>query len=255
MKHVHVYGDSHATYFFPKFFGYVRMGMDPREIKFEGQAIPAASVAGFRPGQSTLDTKTIISENAKKARYLVLAFGQVDLELGYYYRKVIKKEDTNPQKYVAWLSDIYETFVGTLELSEHVALKGVNLTVLSHLEFSHQYVSRIITERTDKSEAENAQAIKELKGEILSEQDQNAMHLEFNRNVSRIAEKNGIAYFDINDHICRTDPVSGIRGPQMGLAPEYLPATFDHHIADSIKIRAIHIRCALRALGLETLLS
>ena len=134
---LHIFGDSHSRYFFPLKFGYERAGLNRNKSVIAGEFIRAASLAGFRPGRSTLDTRLKIEAAMPACTHLVLGFGQVDLELGYYYRRVVKGEDITRPGYVAWLIEIYRTFLSELDLSgKQVALKGVNLSVLSSTGFT-----------------------------------------------------------------------------------------------------------------------
>lgn len=241
-------GDSHAKYFLPKLLGYARMGVNPKRLRFEGQAITAASLAGFRPGRSTLDTKAIIDNKLKDADRVILAFGQVDLELGYYYRSVIKGEHLTPNAYIAWLHEIYRNFLVELETrGKRVAVKGVNLTVLCQKPFATRYVSRII----DRDRGDDAAQLAALREIILSENEQNSMHLSFNAGLAALVEELDMLYFDINTEISRRDPISRVPMPERGVSPEFIPGHFDHHLADTLPVRTIHVAAATRVFGLN----
>ena len=246
-----VLGDSHAMYFLPKLMGYGRMGVDPKKLSFSGEAITAASLAGFRPGRSTLDTKDIVARSVQSADFLVLGFGQVDLELGFYYRQLVKGEDLTPESYVKWLAGIYSEFLHSLPLGHaRVALKGVNLTVLTDQGFFAKYVSRII----DREHGNEQAKVAELRELVMTEEDQNHMHLAFNGALRKLARELGMAYFDVNQQLSRRHAITGLAEPRRGLAPEYLPGHFDHHLADTMAVRAVHTEAAARVFGLERLL-
>lgn len=243
-----VLGDSHSRLFFPTQFFAGRCGYhDPLPAKVVGKSISAASLAGFRPGVSTLQVKETIADWLREAQRMALAFGQVDLELGYYYRKVVKEEDTDPERYVSWLLSIYSDFLKTLDFSRcDLALKGVNLTALTPKEFSAQYVSRIITESKGVSPRESARMIDPY---ILSENDQNEMHLSFNSGLARVAHSVGARYFDLNDAL------SGTGHPDLSVASATLTdyfktGAFDHHVVDSVVTRRVHFEGLLKAFEL-----
>lgn len=233
-----VYGDSHAKFFLNnQRFLYERLGFGSPEslpISVEGQAINAASVAGFRPGKSTLRTKETIAAGIEEADRVVLAFGQVDLELGYYYRKVVKREpDLDTVAYPARLVDIYFDFIDSIGIESHrLAIKGVNLTVLTERLFTERYARRIVLK-----DVEGRGLRRNLRLSILSEQEQNTMSLRYNDLLRAECECRGISYFDINDLIARPDD----DGEVASIDPRYCPAEPDHHLVDSLDVRMMHI--------------
>ncbi len=237
---IKVFGDSHAMFFFNNKLVFDRLRLNEDHCNITGKSIPAASVAGFRPKQSTLRTKDKILEGLSKTERLTLAFGQVDLELGFYYRLLVKKESVHPDKYADWLADIYSEFIKSLPLCGiELALKGVNLTVFSTELFFSKYVSRIILSGNEAaiSEADIAAA-------LLSEDDQNGMHERFNANLFRIAGDVGAKYFDINDAIATTETDSAGPKSRIGsrrLSSTFRPGRFDHHLVDSLEVRRIHL--------------
>ncbi len=232
----HVFGDSHARLFFPG-DGLVmeRLGFGSEDLVVKGQAISAASLAGFRKQQSTLRTREIVADAIGPARKMVLAFGQVDLELGYYYRKIIKGEmSLEPEDYSAWLVDAYRALIEGLDLSDlDLALKGSNLTVLSNPEFAVRYILRIIRPKNRKPED-----IEMLRPALLSEDEQNGLILAFNTRLRAFCDERGLRYFDINDGLS----VDGEAGRPARLRPCFMPGGFDHHITDSLEVRALHMK-------------
>ncbi len=243
-----VLGDSHSAFFFPTPFFAGRCGYPfPLPYRVTGRAIPAASLAGFRPGVSTLRVKETIAEALPQTRHLVLAFGQVDLELGYYYRLAVKQEKTNPADYVDWLIGIYRSFMATLGTGDcAVALKGVNLTALTPKPFAVRYVSRIVME--GKS-IEQAAADAMIAPHILSEAEQNRMHLAFNRKIAALAQELGHRYFDLNDHIS-DGPAQALAAVPPRLADQFKTGFFDHHLADTVVVRRMHYEAVGRVFGL-----
>lgn len=239
---IHVLGDSHSRFFNPTRFFLGRIGMvgEPT-YSVVAEPIHGAAVAGFRPKLSTLDVKARIREATAEASHVILAFGQVDLELGYYYRLAVKKETWEPSAYVSWLLQVYEDFLADLSLSgTSVALKGVNLTALRPRPFAVRYVSRIVSVHEHGSPRERDRMVV---GHLLDEAGQNDMHLAFNAGLRQVAESRGVGYFDL------VEETSG-EGAH-ALRDEFLTATFDHHLADTVPVRRMHYLAAGRVFGLE----
>lgn len=232
---VTVFGDSHSMFFFPSTYFIGRLKLpSPLPYKVAGEAIPAASVAGFRPGRSTLMVKERISNALPSSTHLVLAFGQVDLELGYYFRKVVKKAHVTPESFVSSLTGIYKDFISSLKRPHcQIAIKGVNLTALDPIMFGAHYVSRIVTEGTGMSKDDG---IKIMMPHMLTEDQQNAMHLDFNGQMKQWAEQEGLQYFDFIEETA--EPASDPTRPR--LAEQFKTASFDHHLANSVATRRIH---------------
>lgn len=246
--HIHVFGDSHSRHILPK-GGTMseRIGIRSKRLTLEGEAIIASSIAGFRPQATTLQTKEIIRAALPDARYLMLGFGQVDLELGYYYRKVIKQDAAlTPETYVPWLIDIYMDFIATMEFpADRLAIKGCHLTVFSNRRFTNKYLARII--KTENIPEDQVAAVsKRLDEEILGETRTNAMLMAFNAQLIARAAQGLFRYFDINEEIGyrRTPSAPAV------LRPGFAPSGFDHHLVDSLALRRAYLRALLRCFDL-----
>ena len=241
---VTVFGDSHSKFFHPTPLQYQRMGVvTPLPYRINGSHIRGAAVSGFRQQKSKLNVKERIIAALADARHLILAFGQVDLELGYYFRNAIKGERYSPEAYTDWLIGIYASFVDGLTTERcELALKGVNLTVLDPAPFAARYVSKIAREGTKLSIAEATKLVRPF---ILSEADQNSMHLRFNEQMRELAISSGVRYFDLNDGIKDTSQES----PRV--ADEFRPGPFDHHLTDSLPVRRLHYVRAGEVFGLS----
>ncbi len=250
MTTIRFFGDSHARYFHINPSIRQRWHLDDNTPTLVGKAIDAASVMGFRPGRSTLNTKKKISRNLSHADFLVLSFGQVDLELGYYYRRVVKGENLSRSAFTTMLSKIYLDFVTSLDFpAEKIAIKGVNLTVLADKEFSFNYVKRIVL---DQQEEERQILEDRLHKEIATEKAQNSMHLEFNDKIAKKFGTIGAKYFDINSNIARLSS-TGEPDPKLGLQQIWHPAINDHHLADNLELRRYHFRAATRVFGFDVI--
>lgn len=251
----HVYGCSHSMFFHTTGDARVRLADLCDVPPVAGEVIIGASVAGFRPRASTLNTKEIVTRGAHEAQRLVLAFGQVDLELGYYYRKVIKGEDIEIVSFLRRLARDYLAFVEALPIARsRIALKGVNLTVLENPQFTFKYTRRIINEEKSELAPKTPKAKRRMKRRleraILPAQVQNAMHIGFNALIEAWCVQNGARYFDINSEIARVGQ-DGQPDPYLGLDPRFAPSGFDHHLTDSLEVRAIHARALARAFAAD----
>lgn len=236
---VDIIGDSHTMFFMADFNSVRRMGIN-RRLAFvpRVQQINAASLTGVRKYASTLRLKELIETTAIDASHLIIALGQVDLELGFYYRQVVKGEEWTTADYIAFLAEIYAGLLeGIKDAPCQVALKGVNLTVLSTSLFSRKYLSRILTEKTPDDRKAAEQKLSEL---MLTEREQNKFHLDFNHRITALADQFGIRYFDINDKIAERGPAGRIRQP-MRLATSHQPIRFDHHLAPTIHVHRVHL--------------
>ncbi len=59
-----------------------------------------ASLKGLLKEDSTLNYKKYIYENIDKESIIILKFGQVDMEYGYYYTNIIKKISISIDDYI-----------------------------------------------------------------------------------------------------------------------------------------------------------
>lgn len=243
------FGDSHGTYFFETAFYAGRLGLQqPLSYRINGRIFAGASVAGFRGERSTLMVREAILATLPGCDRLILAFGQVDLELGYYYRLAVKGEAIDPGSYVTWLTGIYVRFLAGFLPAGHcrVAVKGVNLTALAPRPFATRYVARVVKEGTTLTQAEAERRVEPF---ILAEDAQNAMHLQFNAELARQAAALGCGYFDL---VAQTGNGSlhGLSTQPLRLADHFRTAGFDHHLADTVVTRRLHYEAAGRAFGL-----
>lgn len=233
INNIKVVGDSHAGYFkiLPKFAR--QLNLNKKITSACTEVIPGATIKGFGKRNSTLDVKNSILKNVNKKTAMVLCFGQVDIELGYYYSLVYKNSELDFLEFSKGLISTYLVFLQELSNKCHsVYVKGCNLTVLYDRDFSLRYVGRIITENTkNKNEAENK--MKLLKTLYPSFEERNKHTLSFNKNLcDALKNLRNITYFDFNKSF------SAHEGSK--LDPQFQPSGFDHHIADTLYTRHIH---------------
>ncbi len=235
-----VFGDSHSRYFEVnekvKFHAPWVKKYDVEVFK-----IPASSVIGLGRKRSKLNVAGSIKDKLACDGYNVFGFGQVDLELGYYYKKIIKREEVELGRFADYLVEVYAEFIKSLRLpADLICIKGLNLTVLKYQPFALAYVKRIILENID-NESEIANADKFLKANMESFSERNAATLEFNKKLRLKCKEEGWKYFDINEYLSDFTPGKGI-------ADRYIPSGFDHHLVDSIEIRKMHLSEMVKAI-------
>lgn len=228
-----IFGDSHSTYFGIsekiKYHAPWVNGININLHKF-----PASTIIGLGRRNSTLSLskkiRTILSRDESSAR--CFCFGQVDIELGYYFRKVVKGEDVTFDKFIAQLLDSYKIFLKKYD-NGRLIIKGINLTVLKNEQFALRYVSRIITENIDNEVLVN-ECMQKLRKNFDSFGVRNKAILDFNMGLKKIALSEGWKYFDVNDEISNFTPGKGV-------VDNYIPFGNDHHLVDSIHTRLLHI--------------
>lgn len=236
---IDIIGDSHTAFFGAKkaYVAAARMGLSAARFHTRVHLLHGASLTGVRAYSSTLQIREKIDAVVKTADRLVLALGQVDLEAGFYYKRLIKKEAWSSDEYVSYLIDIYRTFLSTSNFGGcDLALKGVNLTVLSTPLFAKNYVSRLITEGNPKN-LDDARAA--LDAAMLGERAQNDLHLSFNAAVSKLADDFDLRYFDLTDRLAARDD-RGLPVTPVVLDRAHQPMKADHHLLPSVAVYRHH---------------
>lgn len=228
-----IFGDSHSRYF-EKNRKVVTHAPWVKDLNIDLKKVPASTIVGLGRKRSTLGLRDIIQEKIDNnpGSYAVFCFGQVDLELGYYYRRVIKGEDIAYPDFIFYLTNQYEDFIKSFD-DIKVVVKGLNLTVLKDPDFAVKYVSRIISENIDDKDEAN-----EAKSKLIDIYDgfsvRNKATLDFNSEMKNICARNNWKYFDINYELSSYKPGKGIDDI-------YVPSGDDHHLCDSIQTRILHL--------------
>lgn len=211
-----------------------------RGINTKVVSMPGATISGFGKRQSTLNVRSKLIEEIKSFEpdFICFALGQVDVELGLYYKRVVKGESIDISSYLDELSEVYvnnikEIVEGLSIPHRKVCIKGINLSVLTKSRpKAIQYTKRIITENvTEQSEIKKYLDV--LRDIYPSNLERYSNHVYFNNKIKSLSE--GLfCYFDINDVI--EDP--SVKGE---VHPMYIPAKDDHHLLDSLFVRKIHL--------------
>ena len=240
------FGDSHSNL--------LRLSNELKEINtsFRGVvsevvSLSGATIIGFGKRESSLNSRKILIDKVNDFQPDVLCFalGQVDIELGYYYKRVIKEEEITFQDFSKGLIDKYIENTHSLieELgfeSSQVIFKGVNLSVLTNSRRKAiNYTSRIITENI--SVREDILNFKQKLENIFPSNIERAhYHLSFNNYLNSEACRFNMKYFDINKQVEDKE-----RKGMVSL--EFIPSGEDHHLVDSLYIRTLHIESLLHS--------
>ena len=229
-----VLGDSHAKSFFQQ--GHVPE-IPGQNISIYGAAINAASVTGFGRMRSSLNLNTRVREQIEQHRdmcqHVVFALGQVDVELGLYYRWVVKDEMVDPEVLFAEIIDLYINNINDMCGGLQPTIKGINQTVLKKQSHARYYASRIIIEK-DHYLKQIAPLKARLRAVYPSYDVRLTISNMFNEILARAAQKADIPYFDINDSI--VDKETG------EVADAFCPNFSDHHIVNSVETHKLHIK-------------
>ena len=236
-----VLGDSHAESFFPQ-------GKSPKiighDISVYGEAMVAATVTGFGRTRSALNVNTrarnMIKEHRTNCRHVLFALGQVDVELGLYYRWAVKDEMVVPETFFEEIVALYIRNIKEMKGELQPIIKGINQTVLKNQPHALHYTSRIILER-EKGSAEVSELKAKLREVYPSYDVRLMLNNLFNEILADGAARAGIPYFDINAAIIDKDTGE--------VADAFCPNYNDHHIVNSVETHKLHIKHVLAAIG------
>ena len=236
-----ILGDSHAESFFPQGHNPEASG---QEISIFGAAIEAASVTGFGRLRSALNLNTQVREQIEqhpdKCQHVVFALGQVDVELGLYYRWVVKDEMIDPEMLFSEIISLYINSIKDMHRDLQPIIKGINQTVLRKQSHAFHYTSRIIFDEGRKHR--QIAAFRARLREVYPSYDVRlTISNMFNEILACAAAKAGIPYFDINAAIVNKDTGE--------VADAFCPNFSDHHIVNSVKTHKLHIKHLLAAIS------
>lgn len=231
-------GDSHTKYF--GLANQVVVAHAPaRGVTCVAKVISGASVTGVGKLSSTLNVADDIPAWVASFQpdFLVFNLGQVDIELGLPFREYVKQDGIPPQQHMTRFIDSYLTFLDALDFpKDKVIVKGINAPVLCYdRPKAIRYINRIVTERfTDSVEdvARQDVVLKMLQSDYPSDIVRTDIAFLFNEMLEAAVSKAGYSYFDINEDL--VDPSSGL------IRTAYVPASFDHHLVDSVDTRVLH---------------
>lgn len=240
MSVVKIFGDSHSSYF--KLTPRVLKLLGSPNLKSTVNVYKGGSMAGFGKRESTLNLSNEVKKSIESDDFVILNFGQVDIELGFYYKKIIKDNEQSTIQHMNEIIEKYMVFIKSLD-NNRIIIKGLNAPSTCHSENQWQnFIMRIISPNT-LSEVDNQNINTELikrKIKNLPSDDsiRTKISLEFNKRLKTACHNNNVHYFDINEELI--DKNTGI------LKNSFITPVFDNHITDSIETRLLHWNGALK---------
>jgi hypothetical protein len=241
-----IFGDSHSLYF-RKTLDLNELMPILKDIDVTLEKLNGATIKGFGNRKSTLNTLDVFLENIRKnsPNVIVFGLGQVDVELGFYYRKIIKRDTTNFEDFCNKLIENYlssvKAVLSKINFAGLIVFKGINNTTLTiNQQKAILYTKRIITENVKEAKEIDKFTM------ILNEEYPSAFERVNNHKIFNLFLKNKIndeyLYFDINNEI---NDENGF------IKLEYIPSTFDHHLVDSIAVRVLFFSKLLKTLSYQ----
>ncbi len=199
---IKVYGDSHSRIF--------------KKIKLKNhimsvENISGASLSGLPNRESKLKIRNRIINFLKnnKPSYLILKFGQVDIDLGYYYRIVVKNQNIDHKIYINNMIKNYILFIK--DISKYISIDkiivfGINPPSLIDKNRCVDYTKRIIFE--NNSEFNNNTDFKnKLIKTIKNIQNRTEFSKLFNNTCKYYCNKNNIKYSEVFDELLDNDKI------------------------------------------------
>jgi len=202
-KKIFIYGDSHCKCF-------TRDETKIGNIVVKNCYYQCASMRGLSNINSKLKYQPFILDNVAKHSndYHVFKFGQVDVEYGFWYKKLIKKENIQQ---IDFFNKMIDEYIGLMlkikdNISQNIIICGVNLAndiigVLREINTTYTNWNNGIAE---KKQAHN---LKELPRHITI-QTQTSNLLTFNDILKRCCDDHYIKYFDTTSE-CSTKNKAG----------------------------------------------
>lgn len=216
---------------------------DFRDINVKAVAMSGATITGFGKRNSSLNVRQHFIEtyNEFKPDYVCFALGQTDIELGIYYKKVVKNQKFDISEHIKKLSEYYLEYILGIQKelnidSDRIIIKGINPPVITRYKMKAiNYTAREIL-RNDFPINEKNILKEKLKDIYPSVYERYNYHKLFNKEVSNQSKKFNInKYFDVDDLVA--DPENTVH-----VKLEFIAAGMDHHIIDSLFIRKAFIQ-------------
>ena len=233
------FGDSHSRYF--TVTDQIK-NINPVLYLYSiiNNPINAATINGFGKRESTLNSKKIINETITKnsVDVLVMNFGQVDVELGYYYKYYVKKEYLMFVDFASYIIDVYISYIKQQPVKIKI-VKGINPPVLCYnRDKALQYTKRIITENILDKKIINT-LYNDMEYSFPDDIERTKRHLVFNSLLKKKCKENKISYFDITKELLSENGLIKI---------DFVPSKKDHHLVDSLRTRNLYINSLIETI-------
>ena len=176
-----------------------------KKYTINSDIISGASLSGLPKRVSTLNIKNriIFYLKKKKTDFLVLKFGQVDIDLKYYYKLVVKGENIDKKKYIKDLILCYKEFISEIKKyidKKKIIIFGINPPSLIDKESCYIYTSRIIFNKS-----KNSYSL--LKKKIETIEERTAFSKLFNSELKEFCKKENIKYTEVFNEVLNSNKI------------------------------------------------
>lgn len=222
-----IFGDSHSRLLaYNKLYAAYGMKMDSYVYR-------GASLVGLGKRTSTLGLHLKIAEIVEEKQHdlYVFKFGQVDIDLGFYYQSIFKEESLDIDAFIENALAIYKAYLDKLEVDNRKLLvHSINLPSIFDQVMARKYTQKVIAENaTPEQVAEMSGRLADIFPTIIERTRRTML---FNRRLQAVFSGSGIAV---------TDPTPYFAEASTGLLKDafILTAQNDHHYADTLEVRRI----------------
>lgn len=223
-------GDSHARRF--------TLGVNSRvtpsfDLRVKG--ISAASAWGLSKGAGTVNAARKITRNMRfcgpELSHMVFAFGQVDVEAGFVFRRYVRQEPLSFAQFCDMVVPPYVAYCKAYEDRVQPIVKGLNASVLIDQKMTWKYLWGELG--LEHMGAEGRAAYRRIKRGLSQYTERALMNIEYNHRLLEECERQGLAYFDINDSLLDDNGL---------VRDEYLSIHgTDNHIVETVAVGKLHI--------------
>lgn len=226
-------GDSHTR--FLDFRGHFLKNCGRRAgPRVFAHPLTAASALGFSKGRASRFTwraAARVDKTVTADRY-VFCFGQVDAEVGHYYRRFVQEKQQSAE---ASLDQIYDAYLDAVQDfcgDTPVVIKGINPTTLTFEDSLHNHIFMNIAKRiTGQPEREKILSrVEDSDVTVATHAAQNTMA---NDLLKTKAAQRHLSYFDVRAEV-QTAPGSGLA------RFEFLNLAEDVHLLNSLHVQKLH---------------
>lgn len=189
-------GDSHVRSLFLEYDTFQR-GFRITPVLL---AISGASISGLRRDTSTLGLNKKLRTYLELAHpdVLVFKFGQVDVDLGYFYRRVVKDMSLDFEEFAATLIRHYMEQVSSFTSAYPCIVCSINLPCLFIHDHATTIVGNAITESVSDASLKNAY-IRKLHGILPDIRERTKMTMALNAMLSAECVKLSVPFIDYTD--------------------------------------------------------
>lgn len=185
---IKIFGDSHCR-IFKKCIN---------KLKIDCSVISGGTITGLPKRISTLEIQNKIFDYLEnnKPKYLILKFGQVDIDLRYYYKSIKNNSKIDKVIYIKEVIQAYKIFLTKLIEKYpdiNIIIWGINPPTLVTKESCFKYTKRIIF---NESNNEDENILYEI---IESIEDRTLFSKHFNNNLSMLCKEYNLTYVDVFD--------------------------------------------------------